>query len=259
MPNSTKNMQKFIIDENTLLNERMILSEKNFVHKPIQTEKSLYSLVTSGDIEGLVERKPSLRKAGLGCLSSNPLRNILFHLVINAANCARHCIAAGMDTETAYTLSDLYIRKADLAFSIEELEKINHHMMFDYTSRMRALIVPKNDYPEIIQRAIEYIDANLHQNVYVKDVADHVCLSVSSFSHKFSDCLGCSFSNYLEDRRFYLAQKYLRYTDLSITEIAVKLSFCNPSYFATRFKIKTGVSPQQYRGQSSQMQMHIQS
>lgn len=236
------------IDENQLLNERMLMADQDFSHKPINTEKSLYSLVTTGNIDALIQRKPSLQKKGLGVLSENPLRNILFHLIINTSNCARSCIDAGMDTETAYTLSDLYIRKADAAGSIEELEKINYYMMFDYASRMQAFIIRKHNYPDFIQRAIEYIDANIHKTIHIKDVADHVNISVSSFSRKFTEYIGNSFSYYLEDKRLYLAQEYLRHTDLPITEIAINLSFCSPSYFTTRFKIKTGMSPQQYRG-----------
>lgn len=237
------------IDEQQLINERILMSTREFSHKPIKTEKTLYTLVSTGNIEDLTKRKPSLQKKGLGVLSSNPVRNILFHLIINAASCARYCIDAGMDTETAYTLSDLYIRKADSARTIEELEKINYYMMFDYTARMQAFIVRKKDYPDIIQCAIEYIDANLHKTIHSKDVADYLNISVSSFSHRFVEATGVSFSNYLEDKRIYLAQEYLRHTDLSITEIAINLSFCSPSYFTTRFKEKTGFSPQKYREQ----------
>lgn len=235
------------IDEQQLLSERMLMSTQDFSHKPINTEKSLYGLVSTGNIEALIKRKPSLQKKGLGVLSTTPLRNILFHFIINTANCARSCIDAGMDIETAYTLSDLYIRKADIANTIEEIEKINYYMMFDYTSRMRVFIVPKSNYPELIQKAIEYIDANLHKTIHIKDVADHINISTSSFSHRFAESMGTSFSNYLEDKRMYLAKKYLLHTDLSITEIAVNLSFCSPSYFATRFKACTGSSPQQFR------------
>lgn len=245
--NSNKTKTSNIIDEEQLLNERKLMADQDFSHKPINTEKSLYSLVTTGNVDALIERKPSLQKKGLGMLSNNPVRNILFHFIINASNCARNCIEAGMDTETAYTLSDLYIRKADSATTIKELEKINYHMMFDYTSRMQAFIVQKHDYPEFIQRSIEYIDANIHKTIHIKDVADYVNLSVSSFSRKFSSYVGNSFSYYLEDKRLYLAQEYLKHTDLPITEIAMNLSFCSPSYFSTRFKEKTGKSPLQYR------------
>lgn len=235
------------IDEQQIINERIIMSASDFSHKPIATEKSLYNYVATGNITALTNRKPSLRKKGLGTLSIDPTRNILFHFIINTANCARYCINAGMDTETAYTLSDLYIRKADKVNTIEEIERINYHMMFDYTARMQAFILPKNDYPALIQRAIEYIDANLHRSIQIKDVADHVSTSASNFSHRFTKYTGMKFSDYLIDKRMYLAKEYLRHTDFSITEISNSLAFCTPSYFATKFKSYVGASPQQYR------------
>lgn len=244
---NASNNEIVYIDENQLFSERMNMSTRNLYHKSAKTEKSLYSLVATGNIEALARRKPSLQKKGLGKLSGNPLHNILFHFIINTSNCARSCIEEGMDTETAYTLSDLYIRKADEASTIEEIEAINYNMMFDYTSRMKLYVSHKGNFPDYIQRAIEYIDANLHNTIQAKDVAEHINISVSSFSHRFSEYTGMNFRDYLIDKRIYLAKQYLRHTDLSTKEIASKLSFCSPSHFTSSFKACTGISPQKYR------------
>lgn len=240
------------IDEEQLITERMNMSTQNFCHKPLTTEKSLYSLVATGNIDALTQRKPSLLKKGLGKLSSDPVHNILFHFIINTSNCARSCIEEGMDTETAYTLSDLYIRKAEHASTIEEIEQINRNIMFDYATRMHNFSTCKDGFPEYIQRAIDYIDANLHNAIQAKDIADYINISVSSFSHRFTECTGMSFRNYLIDKRIYLAKQYLRHTDFSVKEIASKLSFCSSSHFTTCFKTVTGLSPQKYRADGQQ-------
>lgn len=236
-----------VIDEQQYFNERLRMSSLNFSHNSITSENSLYSLVVSGNVESLSMKTTSLQKEGLGILSENPLRNILFHFIVNASNCARKCIHAGMDLETAYTLSDLYIRKADNATSIEELEEINFYMIFDYTARMHAFIICNYKYPEMIQKSINYINANLHNPIQIKDVAKHVHTSISSFSHRFIKYTGVSFSTYLMNNRIKLAKEYLKYSNLSIKEIATNLSFSSPSYFTRCFKEKTGISPQKYR------------
>jgi AraC family transcriptional activator of pobA len=43
------------------------------------------------------------------------------------------------------------------------------------------------------------------------------------------------------------AQKYLRYTSYSVSEIAYLLKFEYPNYFAKLFKKHTGLSPSEYR------------
>lgn len=236
-----------ILTEAQIMNERLLHADMNFFYKSIDTEHSLYSLVSSGDIEGLTARSPSLQKKGLGTLSKNELHNILYHFIVNTANCARACIAHGMNTDTAYTLSDLYIQKADTATSIEELEEINYHMMFDYTNRMKEINESATGYPSDINKAIHYIDSNLHKPLRASDVAKHLNISTSTFSNKFYSCTGKKFNPYVEIRRIQLAKRYLRFTDLPICDIATNLAFCSQSYFNTRFKQNVGVTPLQYR------------
>lgn len=236
-----------ILTEAQIMNERLLHADTNFLYKPFETEQSLYRLVTSGDMDGLKNRKPSLQKKGLGVLSKNETRNVLYHMIVNTSNCARSCIAHGMEMETAYTLSDLYIQKADLAISIEEIEAINYQMMFDYTGRMKEIQENRNGYPPEINRAVDFIDANLHRPIYASEVADHLHISTSTFSNKFVSCTGQKFNPYVEHRRIQLAKRYLRFTDLTIGDIANNLAFCSQSYFNTRFKLNVGVTPLQYR------------
>lgn len=235
------------LTEAQIMNERLLHADMNFLYKPYERERSLYRLVAVGDEEGLKARKPSVRKKGLGTLSQNELRNVLYHMIVNTANCARTCIEHGMDMSLAYTISDLYIQKADSATSIDELEAINYDMMFDYTLRMKELQAKRSGYPPEIAKAVEFIDANLHRQLHASEVADYLHVSTSTFSGKFLACTGKKFNPYVEQRRMQLAKRYLRFTDLSIAEIASNLAFCSQSYFNTRFKDNVGVTPLQYR------------
>ena len=62
-------------------------------------------------------------RGGFGVLSTDRLRNLKYHLVITVSFITRFCVEGGMERETAYNLSDLYIRKADLASSPEEIKR----------------------------------------------------------------------------------------------------------------------------------------
>ena len=52
---------------------------------------------------------------------------------------------------------------------------------------------------------------------------------------------------YLLEKKLDLAGQLLRDTNLSVREIAEKLSFADEYYFSNVFKKKTGVSPSVYR------------
>lgn len=235
------------ITEAQIMNTRLLHADTNFLYKPYERERSLYMLVATGDHDGLKARKPSLRKKGLGKLSNNEMRNVLYHMIVNTATCARTCIQHGMDMTTAYTISDLYIQRADQATSIDEIETLNYEMMFTYTSRMKELQDKKTGYSKEINKAVAYIEANLHKTIHASEVAAYLQISTPTFSNKFLASTGYKFNAFVEHKRVLLAKRYLRFTDLSISEIANNLAFCSQSYFNTRFKENVGVTPLQYR------------
>lgn len=77
---------------------------------------------------------------GLGKLSEDKKRNVQYHYIICISMITRLCIEKGMPSETAYTLSDLYIQKVDVMDDPEEINKLHRKMVYDYTDRMKKII-----------------------------------------------------------------------------------------------------------------------
>ena len=77
--------------------------------------------------------------------------------------------------------------------------------------------------------------------------ADRLCVSSRYLTTVVRQVSGLSVSQWMQ--RYMLAEaKYLlKYTDLSVQEIAYKLSFPNQSFFGKFFKQRLGVSPTKYR------------
>ena len=77
--------------------------------------------------------------------------------------------------------------------------------------------------------------------------ADRLCVSSRYLTTVVRQVSGLSVSQWMH--RYMLAEaKYLlKYTDLSVQEIAYKLSFPNQSFFGKFFKLRLGVSPTKYR------------
>ena len=105
------------MNTNKELNYRMYLQrEEEFIRTDLKSEFSRYDDIKNGDVKKVKENFDEIKKnyyKGKGVLSDNPLRNNIYHLVVSAGIIARVCVDAGLPHDESYTLSDLYIRKAD--------------------------------------------------------------------------------------------------------------------------------------------------
>jgi AraC-like DNA-binding protein len=61
---------------------------------------------------------------------------------------------------------------------------------------------------------------------------------------------GLSYSGLLKDVRYSAAARLLDETDASVLEIALEVSYEDPSHFARAFRRVVGLSPRQFRSRS---------
>ena len=95
--------------------------------------------------------------------------------------------------------------------------------------------------------AIEFIEANLSQDLTHSQLAAAVAMSPSHFAHAFRQATGLPPHRYVLNRRIEHAKTLLRQTELPITEIAQHVGCCSHSNFTALFHKATGVSPSHYR------------
>ena len=96
-------------------------------------------------------------------------------------------------------------------------------------------------------RAKEILSANLNGDVPLKEVARECRLSVSHFSRAFRRTVGVAPHNWLLTRRVELAQEKLRYSRLSLSEVALACGFADQSHLTRVFTGMVGVSPGAWR------------
>jgi AraC family transcriptional regulator len=101
--------------------------------------------------------------------------------------------------------------------------------------------------PWQLQRACEYIDANLSADPSVSDVADQCELSSSYFSRAFKRESGFSPHQWLVKRRVERAKELLREPELQLAEVALNCGFVDQSHFARAFSRLEGCSPGRWR------------
>jgi len=238
------------MDTNSILNYRLFIQkQEEFIRDDYHAEFRQYNRIKSGDVEGARDRFKIARQKfqeGRGSLSESPLRNMIYHLVISAAVISRMCIDGGLDRDTAYTLTDIYIRKADVAKDPEEVLDLMADMQVDFATRMREL-KKMNTVSLHIRRSIDYIHDNLHRQLSVSELAEKEGLSPSYFSRLFAKETGVNVNQFINDEKIRTAQNMLRFSDFPILDISISLGFSSQSAFSSTFKKVTGLSPKAYR------------
>lgn len=220
--------------------------ENTLKHASIESEMHFYELVKQGNIDEVKKACSPLDSEGFGILSNDALRNLKYHVVITVAFVTRFCVEGGMERETAYNLSDLYIMKIDKARSNDEVYKIHMEMICDFTERMKK-INQGNACSKPIVLCYEYVYYNLNKRIKVKDIAKSLGLSVPYLSKLFHQETGMLLSDYIMKKRIETAEQMLKYSDYEAVDIANFLAFSSHSHFIKVFRESIGITPYQYR------------
>jgi AraC-like DNA-binding protein len=220
--------------------------ENEFQHHGYEEELKQYLMMQSGDPAAVEESQRMMRKTMEVGLSADPLRNAQYLFVANITLATRFAIEGGLDSETAYNTSDMYIRKLDQCLTDEEVMDLHREMYSFFVTKMAAKR-KENAFTRAVAEGIEYIETNLHMPIRIEEVAEHVNLSAGYYSVLFRKETGETFSDYVLRRRIETARNMLRYSDYSSTEISEILAFSSQSYFISCFKKATKMTPSEYR------------
>lgn len=98
-----------------------------------------------------------------------------------------------------------------------------------------------------IRRSVELMHAQLDQDLSLKTIASASYLSPFHFARLFKKITGSSPHNYLAAIRANRAQQLLAETDLSITQVAVRVGYLSASHFTKAFRLATGTTPREFR------------
>lgn len=99
-----------------------------------------------------------------------------------------------------------------------------------------------------INRAYEYVYANLSGEITLDAVSRAAGMSSAAFSRYFKRMTGRNLSHFIGELRISQACKILRETDLGVSEVAYEVGFGSLSNFNRLFKELKGVSPREWRG-----------
>lgn len=100
---------------------------------------------------------------------------------------------------------------------------------------------------ERFRKLFLYLEENFYKRILVKEAADIVNMSTYHFCKTFKKVTGKTFIEFLNLFRVNEAEKLLGNTNMSVTEVAEQVGFCNTNYFDKVFKQVKGYPPSQCR------------
>ncbi len=103
--------------------------------------------------------------------------------------------------------------------------------------------------PSQMERVIDYMKANLAQDVSILDLATLTSMSESHFSRSFKQSVGIAPYQYLMQQRVERAKQLLKQRSRAISAIALDCGFANQTHLTKVFRQITGVTPKAYQKQ----------
>ena len=240
----------------SLTHELLENAENELLHTPYAQEKAILECVSNGDIRALENTYYSLPTTIYGKMtaSSSKLKLLFYASISNTTLVTRYAIEGGLDEETAFSLSDVYIRKMEQCTDVNVLMKLNEQMAIEFTLRVaEAKKEPKNYYSPAISRVIEYIYHGKNNTLTLNQLASLVNLTPKYLSALFHKETGQTLTVFIQRVLIEKAQNLLAHSDYSLGEISTYLNFSSQSYFISIFKKYNGVTPGQYRKKHRQV------
>lgn len=118
------------------------------------------------------------------------------------------------------------------------------HLLRRHSTLTARSLAGADAQPELwLRRVLEFIDANLHRQISLADIAAEVHLSPYHLGRVFKKAMGVSLHQYLIGQRLERGRALLESGDYTINEVATLVGFAAHSHFNAHFKRRYGVPP----------------
>ncbi|MFJ6207511.1 effector binding domain-containing protein [Lysinibacillus sp. NPDC092081] len=109
---------------------------------------------------------------------------------------------------------------------------------------------------ESIQKAINYIEEHLLDDITMEQIAREVNSSVFHFQRTFSILTDMSIADYIRRRRLTLAAQELINTEKKVIDLAYKYGYDSPEAFTKAFRKQHNLTPSEARKKQGQLQSY---
>jgi len=183
---------------------------------------------------------------GILC-KDDPLRSYKNLFIVAVSHITKAAIDGGVDSESAYTLSDTFIQTVEEIDSYEEITELHIIMLNSFLDLVEK--AKKAKYTKPVYATIDYINKHFYENISVKELAKRVHLSESHLRKIFKSQTGMNIKSFIISKRIAEAVNLLKYTDYSIADICDMTGFNDQSYMTKQFRKHLKTTPKKYMQQ----------
>lgn len=227
--------------------------EEVSTHNPYDQEVREVDSIRNGDLEQLKRSWAEDYIGELGIVADDPLRNCQNLGIVLVTLASRAAIEGGLLPETAFSLSDSYIRKLEKARAPETAYQLGRQAEYHY-----ALLVKEEKEKKAggekafvtdsrVSQCKDYIFAHLHGRITTAQIAKALYINPNYLSGLFKKEEGITIGQYILQEKIKLVKNMLIYSRYSYIEIANYMGFCSQSHLGEKFKKATGLTLHQYR------------
>lgn len=232
--------------------ESFLTADNNNIRQNVERgysfEKIMLFYIKTGHpslLRELLNSIPNQIKAGE--MAKDTIRQLKNMGICSATVSSRAAIEGGLDCQTAFRLSDLYIQKLEIMTDASAIYNLYNEMMIDFATRTMQTKYPCSGNSKLFQQCAHYVSQNLYTNIKIEAMAKDLGIARSYLCTQFREKAGITLSHYILNEKIVETKRLLQFTDISISAIAMHLSFSSQSHFQTAFKKLTGKTPLEFR------------
>ena len=211
---------------------------------PIEKERELLALISSGDTQGA--RRVLNEILGAILLKSGVRFEIVKARVLELiVVLSRAALEGGADINQIFGLNYKYLNEINSFETVEDMSAWLSKILARFSECVFDLKDVKN--ADVIYKSLDYISKNYMRKITLEEVAAAVYLSPSYFSKVFKEATGTNFVTYLNKYRISVAKKLLMDNSIDIIDVSNLVGYEDQSYFSKIFKKMTGTTPGKFR------------
>lgn len=126
------------------------------------------------------------------------------------------------------------------------------NLLLTYSSVSVEALTDRRHQPAALLKLIGYVEDNYTRPITLAGLADEFGFSKQYIMRLFRDNLGTTVSHYVNGVKLRKAQDLLRFTGLSVGEVAYSLGYSSSYYFCRLFKEAFTLTPTEYQKSYSQ-------
>jgi len=159
---------------------------------------------------------------------------------------SRAAVEGGVDPLTGYLMSDTYLQRLENCTDINSIYKIVHEMAVAFAEQVKERVEQRSRH-SYVEQCRQFVFKYLSKQFTNDEVANELAVSKQYLCRLFAEEVGMGIQQYAVFQRIEAAKNMLKFSDASISTIAMYFCFASQSHFGKAFKKQTGLSPKRFR------------